>query len=121
MRISLFLFAMFSVSVWAGPLDETRYCLPIVRDSSGDIVRSSAVVRAFKNIHPCPVTGLSDGTCPGWQVDHVIPLACGGCDHVSNMQWLPEAIKTAAGVGKDRFERKIYGLYPGTSCTAPPL
>lgn len=80
---------------------EMRYC-------NGD-QRSADVVAAFKNIHPCPVTGLSTGACPGWAVDHVIPLAVGGCDAVSNLQWLPNEIKSCAGtVCKDRWERKVY-------------
>lgn len=80
---------------------ETRYC-------DGD-ERSASVVRAFKRIHPCPATGKSTGDCPSWSVDHVIPLAVGGCDSVSNLQWLPNEIKSCAGtVCKDRWERKVY-------------
>jgi len=80
---------------------ETRYC-------SGD-ERSSTVVSAFRRIHPCPATGQTEGPCPGWAVDHVIPLAVGGCDAVFNLQWLPNEIKSCAGtVCKDRWERKIY-------------
>lgn len=54
------------------------------------------------------LTGLTTGACPDWQVDHVIPRDNGGCDVVSNMQWLPVWLKTCAGHCKDRFERKIY-------------
>ncbi|MBK7352661.1 MAG: HNH endonuclease [Nitrosomonas sp.] len=80
---------------------ETRYC-------SGD-KRKSAVVAAFKRIHPCPSNGQTEGPCPGWAVDHVIPLAVGGCDAVFNLQWLPNEIKSCAGtLCKDRWERKIY-------------
>ncbi|MDR2905636.1 MAG: HNH endonuclease [Helicobacteraceae bacterium] len=42
----------------------------------------------FMLSHPCPSTGKTKGACPGYQVDHVIPLKCGGADHRSNMQWL---------------------------------
>lgn len=109
-------------TVYSSPLEETRYCYPIVRDSSGSIYRSSKVRTTFQVIHPCPVTGLSYGACPGWQVNHVIPLACGGCDTVSNMDWMPVEIKTCtAWYCRDKFERKIYGKYIGTNCTAPPL
>ena len=89
-------------------LDEQRYCGDPARDADGRIKRSSAVLTAFRHSHPCPVTGLPSGSCPDWQIDHVIPLACGGCDAVSNLQWLPVGLKTAPVIGKDRFERKIY-------------
>jgi Dioxygenase len=35
-------------------------------------------------MHPCPATGLTRGPCPGCVKDHVVPLACGGPDAVSN-------------------------------------
>ena len=55
--------------------------------------------------HPCPSTGLATGPCPGYRKDHVIPLACGGPDAVSNMQWQTIAEARA----KDRWERKTCG------------
>jgi hypothetical protein len=50
--------------------------------------RSAAAVLAFKRHHPCPSTGLRRGSCPGWQVDHKIPLCLDGPDTPANMQWL---------------------------------
>lgn len=50
--------------------------------------RSSAVRAAFVQENPCPVTGERKGRCPGWQVDHRIPLCAGGADAPHNMQWL---------------------------------
>lgn len=50
--------------------------------------RSRKAVADFKKHQPCPVTGKPRGACPGWQVDHRIPLKCGGPDDQSNMQWL---------------------------------
>lgn len=90
------------------PLEEQRYCGEPVRMANGDIRRRADVLTAFRRAHPCPVTGATSGACPGWAIDHVIPLACGGCDAVSNLQWLPLGLKTTAVTGKDRFERKIY-------------
>jgi len=107
-KLSL-IFLCLSVTALAGPLDETRYCGDPVRLADGTIKRRADVVRAFKQAHPCPVTAKSTGACPGWQVDHVIPLVCGGCDMVTNLQWLPVEIKTAPGlVAKDRWEQRVY-------------
>lgn len=94
----------------AGPLDETRYCTATPhRDADGSISRRADVLRAFRALHPCPATGQARGRCDGWNIDHVIPLAVGGCDAVSNLQWLPDAIKRCAGqVCKDRWERRVY-------------
>lgn len=39
---------------------------------------------------------------PGHVVDHVTPLACGGADRPSNMQWQT----IAEGKAKDKWERK---------------
>lgn len=96
--------------VLASPLDETRYCTDSpIRDLNGRIVRSSEVVRAFRAVHPCPVTNQTKGACPGWNIDHVIPLAVGGCDAVANLQWLPVEIKRCPGlICKDRWEREVY-------------
>ena len=117
-----FAFNAITSAFAAGHLTETRYCMPIVRDASGVIVRSTAVTREFQKIHPCPSTGLTYGPCPGWQRQHDIPLACGGCDRVSNMTWAPIEIKTCREwYCLDQFERRIYGKYPNTNCTAPPL
>lgn len=92
------------------PLREARYCtVTPVRDADGSISRRADVLRAFRKAHPCPVTGLVTGACPGWAMDHIIPLACGGCDAVWNLQWLPGGLKSAAGtLPKDRWERVIY-------------
>ena len=92
----------------AMPLEETRYCGPPKRDARGQIIRRADVLTAFQRIHPCPVTGLKTGACPRWQKNHAIPLACGGCDEVSNLYWANEQIKTCADPWCiDRFERKI--------------
>ena len=90
------------------PLVETRYCGAPKRNAVGHIIRRSDVRTAFRKIHRCPSTGLPQGPCPGWQMDHVVPLVCGGCDAVPNMQWLPIPTKIPAPFGKDRFERRIY-------------
>lgn len=106
------MFVVISMSInlaHADAIDETRCCVTPARDSKGVIIRRADVLREFQKAHPCPATGLTTGACPGWAKDHVIPLSCGGRDEVSNLQWLPDQIKSAAGTyAKDRFERKIY-------------
>ena len=74
--------------------------LPAVASASEH--RSRAVAREFQREHPCPSTGLPGGPCPGYWRDHIIPLACGGPDAVSNMQWQ----KIADARAKDAWERK---------------
>jgi hypothetical protein len=94
------------------PLDpkyqDLRYCGEPARDAvMHTIIRDPKVPSAFRKIHACPSTGLFTGACPRWAIDHVLPLDVGGCDAVSNMQWLPDWLKSCAGYCKDRWERKI--------------
>jgi hypothetical protein len=67
--------------------------------------RSASVKREFQLTHPCPATGGTRGACPGYIKDHVIPLACGGPDVPSNIQWQTKADAKA----KDRWETKGCG------------
>jgi hypothetical protein len=97
-----------SASAQTSPHPDARICGAPVRDADGRIHRSSTVLRAFQIIHPCPSTGSRTGACPGWAIDHVLPLACGGCDSIENLQWLKNSIKSCPGAEcKDRWERKI--------------
>jgi hypothetical protein len=64
--------------------------------------RSAAVKREFQLTHPCPSTGLTSGPCPDYVKDHIVPLACGGPDVPSNMQW--QTIREARA--KDQWEAK---------------
>jgi hypothetical protein len=67
--------------------------------------RSTAAKDAFKRENPCPSTGRGSGPCPGYVIDHVKPLACGGADEPFNMQWQTDA----EGKAKDKWERKGCG------------
>jgi len=64
--------------------------------------RSYKAKNQFKQLHPCPSTGRSKGSCPNYIIDHIRPLACGGADHPSNMQWQTKADAKA----KDKWERR---------------
>jgi hypothetical protein len=72
----------------------------VARDSHGHIKRSEQAKDQFKKSHPCPSTGNSSGACPGYVIDHILPLKRGGADAPSNMQWQTEA----AARQKDRWE-----------------
>jgi hypothetical protein len=67
--------------------------------------RSREVTREFQREHPCPSTGKTSGACPGYRKDHINPLACGGPDAVSNLQWQT----IAAAKAKDRRELRTCG------------
>jgi hypothetical protein len=77
--------------------------------------RSSAVTSELQREHPCPSTTTTVGGCPGYRTDHVVPLACGGPDGVSNMQWQT----AAAAREKDRYERKAYGRVTAAETCSP--
>jgi hypothetical protein len=63
--------------------------------------RSRAARESFERQHPCPSTGKRSGSCPGYVVDHVRALACGGADSPPNMQW--QTVTDAKA--KDKTER----------------
>ena len=64
--------------------------------------RSLKAKHDFKHLHPCPATGRSTGSCPGYIIDHIKPLCAGGADAPSNMQWQT----LAASKAKDKLERQ---------------
>jgi len=66
------------------------------RDETGRYIRSSSAKARFMKM-----TGYPDGR-PGYVVDHIIPLACGGPDTPENMQWQT----LEEGKAKDKVERK---------------
>lgn len=101
------------------PLKEYRQCGEPSRLADGSIHRRSDVINAYRKLHPCPSTGKNTGACSGWALDHIIPLASGGCDAVSNLAWMPDVIKSCASSECiDRWERKYYGNPYGI---VPPL
>ena len=73
-------------------------------DSRGRIKRSTAAKNAFQREHPCPSNGKTKGGCPGYVIDHISPLECGGRDDPSNMQWQT----IAEGKAKDKVERHCH-------------
>ena len=64
--------------------------------------RSYKAKAIFKYLHPCPANGNRGGACPGYVIDHIKALACGGADAPENMQW--QTVEDAKA--KDKWERK---------------
>ena len=119
-QIILLLCLIIVLPALANPLLETRYCGEPKRNATGEIIRRADVLAAFQKIHPCPSTGLTSGACMGWQKNHEAPLACGGCDSVSNLKWVPTIIKTCIfWYCIDRHELKIndIGIADTDRCT----
>lgn len=93
-----------------GAINDPRYCGEPERTKEGKIKRSRVLLRNFAKVFPCPSTLAATPSCVGWAIDHVIPLADGGCDAQINLQWLPDTIKSCAGHEcKDRWERIYHG------------
>jgi 5-methylcytosine-specific restriction endonuclease McrA len=63
-------------------------CLLVILPPCEAAARSAKARAEFVKAHPCPATGKTKGACPGYQVDHITPLKCGGADSPNNMQWL---------------------------------
>ena len=79
----------------------------IKRDAYGRIARSSNELRLFKKEHPCPSTKQDHGACPGYVIDHIIPLCACGSDSRKNMQW--QTVKESKK--KDVLEREMCRNY----------
>jgi len=74
------------------------------------IKRSQAVLHTFQRTHPCPSTGKISGKCPGYILDHGIPLCLIGKtgDVVENINW--QSVVEAKL--KDRLERAVCRAHP---------
>lgn len=61
--------------------------IPTLGAATGKSERSRSARAEFQRGHPCPANGAARGPCPGYVVDHVIPLCTDGPDRPENMQW----------------------------------
>lgn len=103
--LMMLLLSLLPLTVASGSTPHKRTshrCSTCGRDKHGRIKRSSRVKAAFERAHPCPSTHKMSGACPGYVVDHKIPLRCGGADAPSNLQWQPVAEAKA----KDKIESR---------------
>lgn len=83
-------------------LTETRYCGEPKRDVNGKIIRSQAVVKEFERLFPLPA-GYDRKK---YQINHALPMVCGGCDAVRNMIWMHVSAKACAeDYCQDRHEQ----------------
>lgn len=71
-------------------------------NASAKTHRSTTTRHAFVKQQACPATDRHRLPCPGYIIDHITPLACGGQDTPANMQWQTKADAKA----KDRWERQ---------------
>jgi hypothetical protein len=76
-----------------GPSNQRVYGAPI----QGPIVTTAAsrTQRArseFQRVKPCPATGQSTGTCPGYSIAYKKPLKSGGANTAGNMEWKPTQV-----------------------------
>lgn len=77
-------------------------CLLMACSVEAATKRSAKAKRDFQKAYPCPATGKKTGACPGYVIDHINPLACGGADAPANMQWQTYS----SAKKKDKWERK---------------
>ena len=80
--------------------------LVILLFGSAAYARDHAEYSAFRKSAPCPSTSKTTGPCPGWVVDHIVPLCWGGADAPGNMAW--EQVRQS--YLKDKFEREACAM-----------
>lgn len=71
--------------------------------------RGTAAPAAFRKLVACPSTHQFTGPCPGWIMDHLHSLECGGLDVPENLWWQTVAEARL----KDQQEKQCWRYYPG--------
>jgi 5-methylcytosine-specific restriction endonuclease McrA len=77
--------------------------------AAADAKRSAQAKYQFQKANPCPVNLAHRGRCPGYDIDHIVPLCAGGADSPENMQWLTKSAhkeKTRRDVFECRMARR---------------
>lgn len=69
-------------------------------EAADPTTRSARAKREFRAAQPCPSAHATRTTCPGFVIDHIVPLCAGGADAPRNMQWQ----SVAEAKKKDRDE-----------------
>lgn len=88
---------------WLKALPLTAVMLSVSAYASDRPHRSQSAKREFAQTHPCPSTGERKPSCPGYVLDHVVPLCAGGEDAPFNLQWQ----EREESLVKDREERRL--------------
>lgn len=83
----------------------SRISTPKYHSSNGDRTPSNKLKRSTAARDQFRRQSGHPGGWKGHVVDHIIPLACGGADDPSNMQWQTTEVAKA----KDKVERKGCG------------
>ena len=95
------LFVLMLISAAPSYADK-RYCGEPERYNDGRIIRSVTVIAEFQRLYPLP----ANFNRKDYQINHVIPLVCGGCDTIENMMWMHVKAKTCAeDYCQDRHEQ----------------
>lgn len=79
---------MIEIAALMAALAVSPYEHCITRDQRGRIARSAKARADFAKLKPCPLTAQPQTHCPGWRIDHIVPLKRCGPDTPENMQWL---------------------------------
>jgi hypothetical protein len=81
---------------------DIRCCVEPKRYADGRLVRSVTVIAEFQRLYPLPLhLKRAD-----FQINHSIPLVCGGRDIVENLTWMHVKAKTCAeDYCQDRHEQ----------------
>lgn len=102
MRTVIKFSALALLFLYGSALADSRFCGEPKRDANGKIVRSSAVINEFKKLYPLPL----ELNPKKYQINHAVPLVCGGCDIIENMIWMHVDAKTCAeDYCQDRHEQ----------------
>lgn len=85
MKFIALIFAILPLPIFAEVVTVDGRTCDLQRDRYGRIARSKKAVSIFRKSVPCPGTGETGHACPGYVVDHVIPLCACGADDPSRV------------------------------------
>ena len=82
---------------------DIRCCQEPKRYNDGRLVRSASVIAEFQRLYPLP----PELNRKDYQINHAVPLVCGGKDIIENLVWMHISAKICAqDYCQDRHEQK---------------